>query len=264
MKIVCLVKFVPDVENFIYDYEKNILVRENVKLVLNPDDACALAFALEVKGRKPGTEVEIVTMAPASVLPLVEDLLRRNADRATIISDRSFAGSDTYATSKIIARYLENTEYDLILTGTHSLDGDTSHVPSQIAELLKLEQLSNIVKVHEMSITSNTVIAEADTEKNLSKFEIGLPCILSLSKESKYKLPFVRYKDLELDVRDRITVIGNGSLAVPETEIGLKGSLTRVKRTFTRQLEKKERIVVGTDEEGIDTVYRFLRSKGFV
>jgi len=264
MKIVCLVKFIPDVDNFSYDYEKNTLVRENVKLILNPDDACALAFALGVKTKRPETMVEIVTMAPASVIPLVEDLLRRNADRATIISDRLYAGSDTYVTSRIIGRYLESIEYDLILTGTHTLDGDTSHVPSQIAEILKLEQLSNIVKIHEECMTGKRVIVEADTEKNLSKFEMELPCILSLSHESKYKLPYIRYKDLELDVRDRISVIGNEVLSFPETDTGLKGSLTRVNRTFVKSLQKKERIVVGTDEEGIETVYRFLKSKGFI
>lgn len=264
MKIVCLVKFIPDVDNFSYDYERNVLVRENVKLILNPDDACALAFALGVKGKKQDTHVEIVTMAPVSVLPLVEDLLRRNADRATILSDRLFAGSDTYATSKIIARYLENVGYDVILTGTHSLDGDTSHVPSQVAELLKLEQLSNIVKVYEESLLRETVIVEADTDKTLSKYEMALPCMLSIGKDSKYKLPFVRYKDLELDVSDRISVISNKDLVFTEAEVGLQGSLTKVGRTFARQFQKKEKTVVSNDEEGIETVYRFLKSRGIV
>ncbi|RCX17918.1 electron transfer flavoprotein beta subunit [Anaerobacterium chartisolvens] len=264
MKIVCLVKFISDVANFLYDYEKNVLVRENVKLILNPDDACALAFALEVKARRPDTFVEIVTMAPASVLPLVEDLLRRNADRAVIISDRLFSGSDTYVTSKIIARYLENTEYDIILTGTHSLDGDTSHVPSQVAELLKMEQMSNIVRVYDESLQGKTVIVEADTDKTISKYEIALPCILSIGKDSKYKLPFVRYKDLELDVNDRVSVIKNENLSFSEAEVGLQGSLTKVKRTFARKLQSKEKTVVCNDEEGIETVYNFLKSKGFV
>lgn len=264
MKIVCLVKFVPDIDNFKYDYEKNILVRENVKLILNPDDACALAFALNIKAKKPDTVVEIVTMAPESVLPLVEDLLRRDADRATIISDRMYAGSDTYATSRIIASYLKESSYDLILTGTRSIDGDTSHVPSQIAEILDLEQLSNIIKIHEDSLDGNTVIADADAEKCIERFEIELPCILSLSSESKYKLPYVRYKNLNLDVRDRVTVIGNDVLSLSESETGLKGSMTRVKRTFTVPIQEKERIVVGTDDEGIETVYQFLKSKGFV
>jgi len=264
MKIVCLIKFIPDVDNFSYNYEKNVLVRENVKLILNPDDACALAFALGVKAKRPDTFVEIVTMAPVSVLPLVEDLLRRSADQATIISDRLFAGSDTYATSKIIARYLESVKYDVILTGTHSLDGDTSHVPSQVAELLKMEQLSNIVKVYDESLEGKTVIVEADTDKTISKYEIALPCILCIGKDSKYKLPFVKYKDLELDVNDRVAVITNENLGFSEAEVGLQGSLTKVNRTFVWRLQKKEKLVLYNDEEGIETVYCFLKSKGFV
>lgn len=69
---------------------------------------------------------------------------------------------------------------------------------------------------------------------------------------------------MDLDVSDRIKVIGNEVLSVPEIEIGLKGSMTRVKRTFTVPLQKKERIVVGTDEKGIETVYQFLKSRGYV
>lgn len=264
MKIICLVKFIPDVENFKYDYEKNVLVRENVKLIVNSEDACALAFALRIKEKKPETFVEIVSMAPQSTIPLIEDLLRRNVDKATLISDKLYVGSDTYVTSKIIANYLEDEEYDLILTGSHSLDGDTAHIPSQIAELLHLGQLSNIVKVYEESLENDTVIVEVDCEKTFSKYEIALPCILSIGKASKYKLPFVKYKDLELYVRDRISVITNEELEFPEDEVGIEGSLTKVNRTYAKELHKKEKVVVLNDDEGIEVVYKFLKVKGFV
>nr|MBK5236951.1 electron transfer flavoprotein subunit beta/FixA family protein [Clostridium sp.] len=152
MKIICLVKFVPDVDNFTYDYEKNVLVRENMKLILNPEDGCALAFALRIKGKNTEAFVEIVSMGPQSTIPLIEDLLRINADKATLISDKLYVGSDTYVTSKIIAKYLRDKEYDFILTGSHSLDGDTAHIPAQLAEILQISQLSNIVKVYEESL----------------------------------------------------------------------------------------------------------------
>jgi electron transfer flavoprotein beta subunit len=252
------------VENFTYDYEKNVLVRENVKLILNPEDACALAFALKIKEKNPEAFVEIVSMAPQSTIPLIEDLLRRNVDKATLISDKLYVGSDTYVTSKIIAKYLEGEEFDFILTGSHSLDGDTAHIPSQIAELLQFSQLSNIVKVYEESLGNDAVIALVDCEKTLSKYEIALPCILSIGKESKYKLPFVKYKDLELYVRDRISVITNQELGFSENEIGIEGSLTKVNRTYAKKLHKKEKVVVNNDEEGIEVVYNFLKAKGFV
>lgn len=264
MKIICLVKFVPDVDNFTYDYEKNVLVRENVKLILNPEDACALSFALRIKEKNPETFVEIVSMAPQSTIPLIEDLLRLNVDKATLISDKFYVGSDTYVTSKILVNYLRKEEYNFILTGSHSLDGDTAHIPSQIAEMLQISQLSNIVKVYEESLVNDSVIVLVDCEKNLSKYEMTLPSVLSIGKDSKYKLPFVKYKDLELNVRDRISVITNDELKFLQNEVGIKGSLTKVNRTFVRKLKKKEKVVVRNDDEGIEVVYKFLKDKGFV
>ena len=100
MKIICAVKFVPDVDKFVYDYENSALVRENVRLILNPDDACALAFALKIKATNPDYVVEVVSMGPQSVVPHMEDLLRLNVDHGTIICDPKFAGSDTYVPVK--------------------------------------------------------------------------------------------------------------------------------------------------------------------
>lgn len=264
MKIICLVKFIPDIENFIYDYEKNILVRENVNLILNPDDSCALALALKIKEKKTETTVEIVSMAPLSIIPHLKDLLRRNVDKATLVSDKSFVGSDTYVTSKIITRYLEGEKFDFILSGTHSLDGDTSHIPAQLAELLQISQMSNIVNIQEENLGKESVVVEVDSEKTFSKYEIELPAILSVRKESKYKLPFVKYKDLELDVNDKLSVVTNQELAFSEDEVGLEGSLTKVARTYVKKLDKKEKVIVRNDDEGIEVVYQFLKAKGFV
>jgi electron transfer flavoprotein beta subunit len=252
------------VDNFIYDYEKNVLVRESVKLILNPDDACALAAALKIKEKKPDTFVEIVSMAPVNITPQLEDLLRLNADKATLISDKLFVGSDTYATSKIIARYLEGEIFDCIFSGTHSLDGDTSHIPAQLAELLQISQMSNIINIQEDSLEKESVIVEVDSEKTFSKYEIELPAILSVQKESKYKLPFVKYKNLELDVKDKLAVVTNQELAFSEDEVGLEGSLTKVSRTYVKKLNKKEKIIVCNDDDGIEVVYQFLKDKGFV
>ncbi len=264
MKIICIVKFIPDVDNFIYDYEKNVLIRENVKLILNPDDACALALALKIKERKPDVFIEIVSMAPLGIVGYLEDLLRRGVDKATLISDKLYSGSDTYATSRIISKYLEGESFNCILSGTHSLDGDTGHIPVQLAELLQINQMSNIIRVDENNINEKCVIVDVDCEKRVSKYEMELPAILSIRKESKYKLPFVKYKDLNLDVSDRISIITNKDLGFQEDEVGFEGSLTKVAKTYTRKLDKKEKIVVTIDDEGIEVVYQFLKTKGFV
>lgn len=264
MKIICLVKFLPDVENFQYDYEKNVLIRENVSLILNPDDAAALAFALKVKEKEPETFIEVVSMAPKSVVPYLEDLVRRDVDKATLISDRLYVGSDTYITSKILARYLEKEEFDCIFTGTHTLDGDTSHVPSQVGELLDINQISGIVKLDEDFFSKNSAVIDVDSEGVLSTYQIELPAILSLQKESKYKLPYIKYKDLERDVSEKISVVSNEDLRFEKSQVGIKGSLTKVSRTYVKKIDKKTKIVVRNDDRGIEVVYSFLKKQGFV
>lgn len=264
MRIACLAKFVPDVENFIYDHEKNVLVRENIKLILNPDDACALALALKLKERYCDVFVEVISMAPLNTIPYLEDLLRRKIDKATLISDKLFAGSDTYTTSRIIARYLQKIEFDCILTGTHSLDGDTAHVPAQVAEILQINHMSNIIKLDVDSFSKESAVVEVDFEKKICKYQIMLPAVLSIQKESKYKLPFVKYKDLNLDVSDKISIVTNEDLGFSEDEVGLEGSLTKVVRTFVKKIDKKEKVLLSTDDKGIEAVYQFLKAKGFV
>lgn len=264
MILICLVKFVPDVEDFKYDAQRNVLIRENVKMILNPDDACALAFALKVKDKNPDTFIEIVSMAPTSVLGHLEDLLRRNIDKATLISDRMFVGSDTYVTSRILSRYLEGKTFDCILSGTHSLDGDTSHVPAQVGEALHIPQVSTIVKIDENRFKTGETVVDVDSENVISSYRVGLPAILSLSKESTYKLPHVKFKNLDLDVSTRIQIVTNQELGFQADEVGLEGSLTQVARTFTKNLQKKDRVFVKTDAAGIDTVYAFLKVKGFI
>ncbi len=264
MKIICLLKFVPDVDSFEYDYEKNVLVRENVKQILNPEDACALGFALKLKKTNPDIEIGAVTMAPHSVKKFMEDVLRRHVDKGTLISDPLFAGSDTLATSLILGTYLKRTPYDVILTGSQTLDGDTAQVPAQIAEFLNISYMSGIMKIDEQSFLQGTPQVEVDTENHTDIYELTFPSLLAVRRESKYRLPFVRFADLELDVSEHLQIIDNQILNIPPDKIGLKGSPTRVVKTYPQTYENKEKMIVQNDEEGIETVYCFLKEKGYI
>ena len=264
MKIVCLLKFTPDVDAFEYDYENNVLIRDNVKQIVNSDDACALGFALGLKKKNPAIEIEVVTMGPLSVKSLMEDILRRRVDRGTILSDSLFAGSDTLATSLILGEYLKRAEYDVILTGTQTLDGDTAHVPSQVAEYLGISQMSGIVRIDEESFLNRAPLVEVDTEFFTDTYRLTFPAILSVRRESRYKLPFVRFADLDLDVSDRLRIIDNAKLKADAGCIGLKGSATRVVNTYAQAYERKEKVIVQNDEEGIETVYTFLKENGYL
>ncbi|WP_250674060.1 hypothetical protein LZ906_007270 [Paraclostridium ghonii] len=265
MKIAVLVKVVPNVDNFKYDYEKNILIRENVKMVVNPDDACAIEYALKLKEKNKDTTVEIITMAPKSVTPILVDLLRRHIDKATLISDKEFQGSDTYATSIILSSYIKNEKYDLILGGTNSLDGDTGHVLNQIAQYLDIWSFSNILNfdVNEKYIKFKATVDEDIIECEYDYSE-EKSVILGISRESKIKLRYVRFDDLNLDVSNKIQVVDNENLKVDKRIVGLNGSPTKIKKTFTKTYSKSEKDIVKNDEEGIQKIYDLLKSKGVI
>ena len=264
MRILCVVKFVPDVDGFEFDFENNTLIRQNVRMILNPDDACALAFALKVKAGDPGCRVEVVSMAPRSVLPHMEDLCRLPVDRGTLIADTALAGSDTHVTSEVLAAWLGSVDFDCILTGSRSLDGDTSHVPAQIAECLDLDQMSGIVRIDPEEFSKERAVFEVDADDRLITYETALPVVLSLTRESGYKLPYPRYEDLQRDVSDKIQYVTAQDLGFPRDAVGLNGSLTKVVKTYDKTFEKRDKTVVAIDDDGIEYVFAFLKEGGYL
>lgn len=264
MKIICVVKFVPDVESFVHDYEHGTLDRDRVRMILNPDDACALSFALRVKDSRPGTRVEIVTMAPTSIVPHMQDLLRLAVDTGTIISDPVFAGSDTHVTSEILSRYLATRSYDVILTGSRSLDGATSHVPGQLAESLGLDHLLDIIQIDPEQFDEEHAVIQVEDDGSIITYEMDLPGVLSLTRSSGYTLPYVTYEALQRDVSEKLTIVSNDELLFGREEVGLQGSLTRVMKTYAAAFEGRDRKIVHTDPEGIAFVHSFLKERGYL
>lgn len=264
MKIICVAKFVPDVDSFNYDFENNTLLREQIRQILNPDDACAIGCALEIKKRHPDTEIEVLTMAPMAITPYLEDLIRMGVDQCVLLSDKKFSGSDTYATSLILAKQLSQSRFDVIFTGTHAIDGDTSHVPPQMAERLALAQLSGISRLNMDTFSDERCVVQVEDEQTVRSFEVKWPAVLSLTRESAYKLPYVKRQDMYKDVKAFIQVLNHEDLGLKESEIGLAGSLTRVVKTYTKNYEKRDKKVVQVDEAGVEVVFNFLKDKGIL
>ena len=175
-----------------------------------------------------------------------------------------YAGSDTWVTSRILGRYLRQQSYDWILSGTHSLDGGTGHVPPQVAELLGIPQMSNIIEVDRDGLVSASTTVEVDGDEAVLRFAVDAPALLSVQYSTVRKLPYIAYEKINLDVRDQITVIDNQRLGFDETEVGLTGSLTKVVTAQAHKLERKDTLYVGCDDAGIEAVYDFLRDKGFL
>jgi len=264
MNIVCLFKFIPDMDDFKYDSERNVLIREKMNQILNPEDALAVAFALSVKKFYPSTMIDVVTMGPKNVAPKLEELLRLGVDQATLITDNAIIGSDTYATSRVLATHIKTKHSDLILTGTHTMDGDTSHVPAQVAQWLDLPHLSNILSINLNSLDAHRLELSADHDHEIVTYALTLPAVVSLQKEAPYKLPYVRYDDLNKAVSDRLSCVSCADLGLDPKDVGFDGSKTKVVKTFAKPVIRQDRIEVTTDDQGIQIVHDFLKDKGFL
>lgn len=262
MRIICLVKFVPDVDKFKFDFTNHTVDRQNVRMIINPDDACGVGYALGIKSLDPTTQVEVVTMGPKSITPMVNDLVRVGVDQVHMISDTCFGGSDSYITSLILGTYLRRLDFNCIVTGTHAIDGDTSHVPSQIGDYLNIGQMSNIIKVKDIDDSRAIIVVE--DELSIRTYNMNMPGIISVNKDSKYKMPYIKKQNMDMDVSKFIKVISNEDLNIPKDKLGVKGSLTKVNRTFVKEYGLRDKTLVTNDQEGIDSVYRFLKNHGYI
>ena len=141
MKIVVCMKQVPDTTEVRLDPKTNTLIREGVPSIINPDDKAGLEVALRLKDEL-GAHVTVLTMGPPQAESALREALALGVDEAVLLTDRAFGGADTWATSCTIAGALKNMEYDLIITGRQAIDGDTAQVGPQIAEHLRLSQVT--------------------------------------------------------------------------------------------------------------------------
>lgn len=235
MKIVVCIKQVPDTTEVKLDPVTNTLIRDGVPSIINPDDKAGIEAALRLKeSLNDGSTVTIVTMGPAQADVALREALAMGADEAYLLSDRAFGGSDTFATSTIVAAGLKKIGYDIVITGRQAIDGDTAQVGPQIAEHLNIPQVSYAEDVH---IEGDKVIVKRQFEDRYHIIELPMPCLLTALveiAEPRYMSVagcFDAYRTKE------VKVLGFEDLKEsfnPE-HIGLKGSPTNVFKSFTKQ-----------------------------
>ena len=150
MKIAVCIKQVPDTTEVKLDPKTGTLIREGVPSIINPDDKAGLEEALKLKD-KFGAHVTVLTMGPPQAEIALKEAYAMGADEVILLSDRAFAGSDTWATSSAVAAALKNIEYDFVIAGRQAIDGDTAQVGPQIAEHLGIPSISYVEEIREAS-----------------------------------------------------------------------------------------------------------------
>ena len=233
MKIIVCIKQVPDTSEVKLDPKTNTLIRDGVPSIINTDDKSGIEAALKIKEQVGGT-VTVVCMGPPQADVAIREALAMGCDDGVLISGREFGGSDTLATSTIIAAGLKTLDYDLIITGRQAIDGDTAQVGPQIAEHLGLPQVSYAEDIQVES--ENSLIVKRQYEDRYQKVRIKTPCVITALTE----LAEPRYMSVGGTVdayAKEVKVLGFEDLKdkLNPEHIGLKGSPTNVVQSFTKQ-----------------------------
>jgi electron transfer flavoprotein beta subunit len=222
------------------------LIREGIPNVINPLDKQALEAALEIRDVC-GAEVVLLAMAPAAARPVLREALAMGADRAVLLSDQWFAGSDTLATSRILATAISRlAPFDLICCGNFTLDGSTAQVPSQIAELLGIP---SIMHVSAMEFRQGApLIVTQKIEQGSVELEAEPPLLLSFTKEAN-KPRYSSFLEILAAESREIAVWTNADLQLGAGLIGLGGSPTQMADLLARRKVRQSLRLDGSPEE---------------
>ena len=258
MKIVVCIKQVPDTTEIKINPATGTLIRDGVPSIMNPDDKGGLEVALQLKDQF-GAHVTVITMGPPQAEAILREALAMGADRAILLTDRKFAGADTLATSNALAGALRVIEHDLVITGRQAIDGDTAQVGPQIAEHLHTPMISYVAGVEFDGKDKLTV--KKEDEDGYQILEVHTPALLTVLA-SAFKPRYMTVKGI-LDAYDakEIEIWNVDKIDVDEAKLGLNGSPTRVKRSFTKPQKVAGEVFDVTPEEAVDLIVAKLKEK---
>jgi len=246
MHFVVCIKQVPDTHDVKINPETNTLMREGVEAIINPFDMYAIEEAIRLRERT-GGKVTALTMGPPQAESALREAISMGVDEAVLVSDRAFAGSDTWATSYTLSRALAKIgDYSVVLFGKQASDGDTAQVGPGVATHLDLPQITYVRKVEE--IEEGRIVAERLLETGFEAIESPLPCVLTVVKEiNEPRLPSLKGK---MKARKaQITVWGAADIEADPEKLGLDGSPTKVVKVFSPPPREGGEILEGEPAE---------------
>lgn len=264
MKIIVCIKQVPDTTEVRLDPVTGTLIREGVPSIINPDDKSGIEAAIRIKEQIPGTTITLVSMGPTQADVAMREAMAMGCDDAILISDRAFGGADTWATSSTVAAAIKKLDYDLIIAGRQAIDGDTAQVGPQIAEHLALPQVSYVEEVVE--VTNDKIVLKRQFEDRYHIVEAKLPCLITTLAE----LNDPRYMsvggivDAYREKEVKICTLADMEDTVDQANIGLKGSPTRVKKSFTKEAKGKGELFNVDADEAVRIIVEKLAEKHII
>jgi len=255
LNIIVCIKQVPDTAEVKINPETNTLIREGVPSIINPFDMHAIEAGLQIR-EKIGGKVTVITMGPPQAETALRDALSMGADDAVLLTDRAFAGSDTWATSYTLSKAVKKIGADIIICGKQAIDGDTAQVGPEMAEFLDIPHISYIRNIEE--IRADYIRVQRLMESGYDIVESTIPVLLTVVKEiNEPRLPSLKGK-----IAAKKAVIKkwtSSDIGADADKIGLKGSPTQVKNIFAPEARTDRKMLEGSPEEQIEELIQELR-----
>ncbi len=258
MNIIVCIKQVPNTTDVRINPETNTLVRDGVESVINPFDTYAIEEAVRLKEKFGGT-VKVVTMGPPQAEQALREAIAVGADEGILVTDRRFAGSDTWATSYTLTQAIRKIkDFDVILCGKQASDGDTAQVGPGISTHLEIPQVTYVKKIEE--IAGKKARVERLTEDGFEIIEVELPVVFTVVKEiNEPRLPSLKGKMKAKSAQ--ITKWNADDVDANINDIGLNGSPTRVVKIFSPAPRQGGQMLTGEPHEVADKLVELLQNE---
>ena len=266
MKAIVCVKQVPDTSGKVAVNPDGTLNRASMPTISNPDDMNAVEAALALKDAT-GCKVVVVSMGPPPAEGMLHEMLAMGADEAFLISGREFGGSDTFATSQIIAAGIQAIgldDDDIVFCGRQAIDGDTAQVGPQIAEKLGLPQVSYVAEIKK---DGKDIVVKRMLEDGYMTIKVQTPCLLTCIKELNQPR-YMNIRGIMESYSMPYTVLDYEALKdsplIEADTIGLKGSPTNILTSFTPPQKGKGKMLEGADQEACHALVSELAEKHII
>ena len=261
MNIIVCLKQVPDTTDVKIDPQTNTLIRQGIKNVINPFDTYALEEGVRHKERC-GGKTTALSMGPPQAEEMLREAISLGADEAILLSDTAFAGADTWATAHTLAEAIKKLgQYDLIICGRQTLDGDTGQVGPELAEMLQIPFVAYVSQIEETGDGSMRV--RRMVEEGYEVIESPLPAVITVVKEiNTPRLPSLR--GITRSKSATIPTWNTQELGVDPNTVGLSGSFTRVIKIFFPQRTCQAEILRGEPEKQVDCLVSKLKDTGLI
>jgi len=245
MKIAVCIKQVPDSSEVRINPETGTLMREGVPSIINPYDMHAIEAALQIKEIN-GAEVTVLTMGPPQAETALKDAIAMGADEAVLLTDRAFAGSDTWATSYTLAQALRKLTPDLIFCGKQAIDGDTAQVGPEVAEMMGIPHVAYIRKIE--AVGDDAIRVQRLMDDGYDVIDAKTPVLMTVVKElNDPRLPGIKGK-----MKAKKYEVKKWTAADIEAKaefVGLPGSPTQVNKIFAPEAKADREMLEGDATE---------------